>query len=365
MRFRIKHADRIVGLFVLLAAAGLVAGIILLGVNQRWFAKNYEFTTRFNSGAGVPPGTAIYMKGFQVGKIERLKLTDDNMVDAKFAIFDTYYRKATKNSVLELVTSPIGLGTQLLFHPGRSQVQLPEGSFVPLADSEQGKALIEEELVDIPPKDDTITRLLTNVNPLLENVNKTVVTVNRTLTEINRAIAGQTSGPLGRIVTGAASTVEHVDQLVVGAKGQTESLMDQAGKLVDQADQLVASLTQVADNVEATTAAIRDPTGLVPKLLDAKGSLKTILDDKNAIYDKLMASIAEIQGALQNVQSMTASLNADMPTISLTIDETRAAIRQTQDVLEGLKNNPLLRGGIPQRTEQQPLYQSMREGNFE
>ncbi|HET7839571.1 MAG TPA: MlaD family protein [Rectinemataceae bacterium] len=358
MRFRIRHADRIVGLFVLLAAAGLVAGIILLGVNQRWFAKNYAYTTRFNSGAGVPPGTAIFMKGFQVGKIQRLKLTDDNMVDADFVIFDTYYRKATQNSVLELVTSPIGLGTQLLFHPGKSAAQLPEGSFVPLADSEQGRALIEEELVDIPPKDDTITRLLASVNPLLENLGKTVVTVNRTLTELNRAIAGQTSSPLGRIVSGTANTVEHVDQLVVGMKGQTATLVDQAGALVE-------SLTKVADNVEATTAAIRDPTGLVPKLLDAKGSIKTILDDKNALYDRILASVSEIQGALQNIQTVTASLSSEMPTIAVTIDETRTAIKQTQDVLEGLRNNPLLRGGIPERREQQSLYQSMREGGFE
>ncbi len=357
MRFRIKHADRIVGLFVLLAAVGLVAGIILLGVNQRWFAKNYHFATRFNSGAGVPPGTAIFMKGFQVGKIERLKLTDDNMVDAGFSIFDTYYGKAKENSVLELVTSPIGLGTQLLFHPGRSKTQLPEGSFVPLADSEAGRALIEQELVDIPPKDDTITRLLANVNPLLENVNKTVVTVNRTLTELNRAISGQTSGPLGRIVTGAADTMEHVDQLVVGVKGQTETL-------VGQANLLVATMAKVADNVEATTASIRDPTGLVPKLLDAKGSIKTILDDKNAIYNKLMASISDIQGALHDVQAITATLSDQMPTIALTIEDTRAAIKQTQDVLEGLKNNPLLKGGITQHQEQQSLNQSMRTGTF-
>ena len=39
------------------------------------------------------------------------------------------------------------------------------GSFVPLADSDQGKELIDQGLVDIPTKDDTITRLLAGVNP--------------------------------------------------------------------------------------------------------------------------------------------------------------------------------------------------------
>jgi phospholipid/cholesterol/gamma-HCH transport system substrate-binding protein len=365
MRFRIKYADRIVGLFVLLAAVGLAAAVVLLGVNQRWFSKNHHFVTRFSSGAGVSPGTGIFLKGFQIGKIERIKLNDENKVDAAFLVFDSYYPKAVEGSLLELVTSPIGLGTQLLFHPGRSSVKLAEGSLVPLSDSPEGKSLIDQDLVEIPPKDDTVTRLLANVNPLLENVNKTVVTVNQTLTELNRAITGQATGPLGRIVTGTAGAVEKagtlvgdVDALVVGVRGQAEAL-------VGKADQLVASLAQVADNVEATTSSIRDPTGLVPKLLDAKGSLKTILDDKNAIYDKLMASLSDVQGTIQNLQSIAGSLNAQIPSIAMTIGETRTAIKQAQDVLEGLKNNPLLKGGVPQRQEQTNLYQSLRAGSFD
>jgi phospholipid/cholesterol/gamma-HCH transport system substrate-binding protein len=64
------------------------------------------------------------------------------------------------------------------------------------------------------------------------------------------------------------------------------------------------------------------------------------------------------------VQDISGSIEDQMPTIAVTIDEGRAAIKQAQDVLTGLKNNPLLKGGIPERTEQQPLSQSLREGSF-
>ena len=117
--------------------------------------------------------------------------------------------------------SPIGLGSSLLFHPGTGDEPLPEGEFIATADSADGQAWIEQGLVLIPPKDDTITRLLAGVNPLLENVNKTVVTINRTLTEVNRALAGQSSGPAGTIVEdlsrGVAKiprTMDRVDAIV-------------------------------------------------------------------------------------------------------------------------------------------------------
>jgi len=350
MKFRIRHADRIVGAFVLVAAAALCGSIILVGANQRWFARDYRFETRFASAAGVAPGTAIYMKGFQIGKIQRITLNEGNEVDATFVVYDDYYPKARKDSVLELVTSPIGLGTQLLFHPGKAEEVLAEGSFVPLAGSEEGRFLIEEGLVEIPPKDDTITRLLAGINPLIEDLDKTVVTVNRTLTEVNRALAGQSSGPAGRIVNDAAKAV-----------ATAESYVD---TLMAQVSDLLKSANAVADNAAAMSAELRDPTGLVPRLLDAKGSVKTLLDDKNVLFDRLTSSLAETEKTLKNVQGITQELRAQMPSIGVAIDEGRTAIKQAQDVLEGLKNNPLLRGGVPERREQQPLYQSLREGEF-
>ncbi len=110
MRFRIKHADTIVGIFVIIAALVFAVGIILLGANQRWFSKDIRFTTRFASAAGASPGTAIMMRGFQVGKVTKVKLNDANEVDAEFVIYDNYYPKVRENSLLEISTSPIGLG---------------------------------------------------------------------------------------------------------------------------------------------------------------------------------------------------------------------------------------------------------------
>jgi phospholipid/cholesterol/gamma-HCH transport system substrate-binding protein len=350
MKFRIRHADKIVGFFVVFAALSLAAGIVFLGANQRWFSKDISFVTKFPSAAGAQAGTAIMMRGFQVGKVTKVELNAENEVDGAFVIYDTYYPKAKEHSILELVTSPIGLGTQLLFHPGKGEALIAPGSFVPLADSPEGLDLQDQGLVEIPVKDDTVTRLLAGINPLVENANKTIVTINRTLTEVNRALAGQSSGPLGDIVNEASSAATRADAMVADVSRQ--------------ADELLAQANAIARNLEGATAALRDPTGLVPRLLDAKGSVKTLLDDDNALYNRISSSVSELQKTLANIQLITTSLSREMPAISLTIDEGRAAIKQAQDVLTGLKNNPLLKGGIPESPERQPLSQSLREGSF-
>ncbi len=355
MKFRIRYADQVVGAFIIVAMAFLCVIIILLGMNQRWFSKNYNFTTRFESSAGVTRGMSIVMRGFPVGKIVDFSPDERNRLDVKFVIFDTYYPKVKENSLVEMSVSPIGLGTQILFHPGKGETLIPDGSYIPEASSEQGQAIVLQELAEIPPKDDTVTRLLANVNPLLENVN-------RTLVEVNKAFAGTSTGPLGKTILQLPDTVAGVNSVLGNVNGIAATANAEIEGLLDQVELVVASVQGIAMNLEETSAALRDPTGLVPKLLDPKGSIATLLDDKNVLFNKITSMLTEIEKSVKSLSAISSSLNAEMPKIAAILNESRTALQKAQDVLEGLKNNPLIKGGIPERTEQQSLYQSMRGG---
>lgn len=372
MKFKIKYADQIVGLFIIIALVVFGGIIIMLGINQRWFAKNYYFKSVFNSSANIAPGTSIFMKGFQIGKIHRVFLNEENMVDVELYIFDTFYPKVRENSLLELSVSPIGLGSQLLFHPGYGENLLEEGALIYTTDSIEGQIIIEQELVAMAAKDDTITRLLSNVNPVLENVSRTLVTVNRTLTEVNRALAGQSSGPLGNIVGDISNTTAQlpgtmakVDDTIADVRLRVATLLDQVELLLGETQTTLGNVSGITGNLEQTTAAIRDPTGLVPRLLDPQGSLKTILDDDDALFKRIMTIMGDVERSVRSIQQIVGSLNSEVPKIASVLNETKLAIEKAQDVLEGVKNNPLIRGGVPERAVQESLFNSMREGSFD
>lgn len=365
MKFKIRYSDQIVGLFIIVAFVSFTVLIILLGAKQRWFAKDYKYVTSFQSAAGIGPGSNIMLKGFVIGKIDKLSLNKNNIVDAQFHIYDSFYSKVRTYSILELTVSPIGLGTQLLFHPGSGDELLEEGSFIPLADSEEGQTLVELGLVEIPPKDDTITRLLSNINPVMENINRTVVTLNRTLTEVNRVIAGQSTGPLGSIVVDASTAVAALPDTMEHVKGLVSDVRENAMQLLEETTGLISEFKSIAGNLNETTESMRDPKGLVTKLLDPKGSIKKFLDDDEALYRKVNSMIGELEKSSKSLQSIISSLNSEMPKVASLLNETKTAIAKAQDVLEGIKNNPLIRGGIPERMDLEPLRSSMREGSFE
>lgn len=362
MKFRIKYADRLVGLFLIVALGVLMVILGLAGANQRWFVRDYHFYSILDSAAAAAPGTDIFMRGFKMGKIEKVSLDSDNKVHARFVLFDDYRRLMRTDSVIEIVTSPIGLGTQILFHPGKNDRLLTEGAFVPEAGSAEGQALIEAGKVDIPKKDDTITRLLAGVNPLIENAGKTVANLNKTVVEINKALTGEGSSPVARIVSGAAGTVEGIDRVVGQANTTIANVDGEVKGLVTKLDDLASNLSHVSSNLASLSDGLSDPKGLVPKLLDPKGSIKTLLDDNNRLYDNLAASVSNVEQAVSGLSKLTNSLNAEVPGIAATILDIRGTVKDVQDVLTSLKNNPLLKGGVPTRTEQPAVFQSLREG---
>jgi len=389
MKFRIRYADQVVGVFVILAFVILAGTIVLVGANNRWFSRDYHYESRFASSSGLAVGTPILLKGFQIGRINSIELTSKNEARVTIAIFDTYADRVRLNSLLEYVTSPIGLGSQLLFHPGKSETLAEAESFIPSFDTPEGKRLVEAELVDRPPKDDTITRLLSNVNPLIENVNATVEELQITIALVNDVLAGKGMGPIAqaledtaRTVSGVKTLVSHVDRLVVNA----DDLLDKTGTRADgiisdveesvpvvlaqvesavlSARDVVDSVSTIADNLEKTSASLADPTGLVPKLLDPKGSIKTLLDDNGVLFGRVDGSLAQVEAALSNLNDATASFADQMPRIVGVIEEARGAIIKAEDVMEGLKNNPLLRGGIPERVENTSAPSSARTTDF-
>ena len=370
MKFKIRFADQIVGLFVLIAILGIVGILVMLGANQRWFAEDYAFWSTFKSAGGLSVGMPITLKGFEIGKVNTVSLNPSNLVDIEFVIYDTYYHKVLPNSVLELASSPLGLGGGLIFHPGQGRgAPVSELSFIPSLDLEEGKRLVEKGLVQIPEGEDLIGSVIGKIGPILDEVKETLVLV-------NDSISGKGEGPITVVLNSLAETVANVNSLLaqlntvldddVGGllAGVEKVIEDDVADLLTDIQGLLQSVDTIATNVGETTEALRDPTGLVTTLLDPKGSIATLLDDDNQLFNQIVTAIADLNSIIANLSDFTKFINNTQPQITGILEKGRAALDQSKDVLEAVKNNPLLRGGIPERKEQQTTFQSYRDEDF-
>jgi phospholipid/cholesterol/gamma-HCH transport system substrate-binding protein len=344
MKFQIRFADQIVGLFIILALLSVVFILVMMGMNQRWFSKDYEYTSSFKSGNGLSVGMPITYKGFQIGSIDEVELLQNNNVKIIFHIFDTYYDKVRKNSVLQHAVSPIALvAGGMLFHPGKSPDLIPELSFIPSSDSEEGKELIAKELVEIPPRDDAVLNIINDISPLLESITNIVNSLSSTLD-------GNSEGPIGEIIEEISVMITKLNKSISAA--------------MISANEILLNTRGITSNLEITTSELTETKGLVTHLLDPKGSFATLLDDDDELYKELFSIIAEAAKTTEELTEFVNYINSTQPQISELLEGSREAIIKGKDVLEGLSNNPLLRGGITAVTDQPTTFRSYEEEEF-
>jgi len=367
MKFKIRFAEQIVGIFIIAAVAALVGILIFMGINKRWLADDVVYTSQFNTGQGLRTGMAITLKGFEIGEVKSLTLNDDNLVDASLLIYEEYAGKILKDSVIEYISDPLGLSSGLVFYAAIiNRGLIPPGGVLPNLHMDEGKLLVRNKMVDRSADTGGIAGILSRVEPLLVDVNDLVVTLNDTImgleldtlmytlnktmndvdatvVSVNRGLNGSESGPVGH-------TLNNVSTMSDNAVVMTETLKG----ITDDVNKTTSSLTVLAKSLE-------DPTGLVLRLLDADGSITTLLNDDNVIFDKLVGIIDEVALTFGHVEDLARALSDTSPQISALLDSTLEAVDKGQDVLEGIKNNPLLRGGIPDRKEQPATFRDYRE----
>jgi len=285
-----RYADQLVGILIIVAILSLIVVIFLLGRTQRWFSKNYDFKTYATTASGLSRNMDVVFRGISIGKVKNFDLMDDDRIQVIFSIQDEYRNRVKDGSLVEVMESPIGLGAKFVFYSGKGG-ELEEGDFIPMIGSPEGKALVALGITDIPPKDDFIADL---------------------------------ADQLGSIFAELQLTLD--------------------GLNVETSERAATALGQIIANVQELTANLTED-------LSNPDGIRKILNGSGDSINALEATFVSLAGTLDNVEKATSRLPREMPQIFSLVSEARTAVVAAQDVLISLRNNPILKGGIPEHAE--------------
>jgi phospholipid/cholesterol/gamma-HCH transport system substrate-binding protein len=329
MKFGIRFADQIVGLVIILALASVAFVIVMLGQAQRWFAKDLDFKTVLPSATGLSKNMAVQYRGFTIGNVKDFYLNDDDNVEVIFTIHEDYTDRVRQGSIVEMQAGIVSLlGNSFLFHPGREDQQLlAEGTLIPIIGSPQANEFVRQHIATISESDDSISNLMNQVNSLLGGVNLLLADLNADLGPEETH-----STDIGKLIGGINSTVGDIPQILDSTiDGVLGTVLTELRPLLNRVDELLATLNE--------------PGGIIT-MLDSDGALNETIDSLPGLIDGLNETMAALPGLLDNLNNTTASLPSQLPVI---LAQLRTVLRSVDDVLVGLANNPLLRGGVPER----------------
>lgn len=330
MKFKIRYADKIVGILSLIAIIILIIIIFLIGNKQKWFEQKHPFYTVVNSADAVTEGMEIKYKGFGIGKVTSIALDDNDRVVVKFYVMNEHIHRVTKGSVINLSVSPIGLGSSLIFYQGTSGDIIADHSLIPEKSSYEGRRRIIGGEVIIAESTDSISTIMVLVTDILKNV--------KTLTsQISDLLSGSSRTPLSEIIKNLNLSIDKINKILIGDTSIPTA------KVIEELNNILLNLDEVTKN----------PQGLIPKLLETENSIGSL----DTMLNSLSKSIEDING-------ISSSVKNEMPQVTILLATIQGVLNQTQDVLEGLKNNPLIKRGVSEKIENETATPKLREENF-
>ena len=247
-----------VGLFVLLGAAALFAGVVLVGTQEGLFHPTFRVSAYVNSVEGVRSGSAVRLDGVDIGIVDGVEVSPrDNKVRLDLKLNAGAKGFVRKDSYATI--RPEGL-------VGNYYVDVTVGS--PAGEQiEDGDLIRSREAI-------RLTDVLDNTDAIMENVRRSSGELTKTLAAINEG-----HGTLGKLIA-SEEIYRHLEHMssqaaagVTGAVGKVATLSVSVRDVVHRADSVLANMN-----------------AMCTRLNGGEGTIGALLTERT-IYDSLFLAV--------------------------------------------------------------------------
>jgi len=309
MSFKFRKIEKIVGVFLTLVIFIIIGVVILIGREQRWFEKHYQFTTKFLRGEGLSPGMLVTIKGIQVGEVKSIYLNEDNWIEVTFSVFEEYAERIKKDSVVRLRSPLIGSKSMEIIPGDKDQPVLASGSYIWSMDTEEGAKLLEKKIKQEKP--DEITRILQNVEKLTYNLSDAQGSLEITLAKIQEFFHMLTSED--------------------------------------------GSLNQTLQNLQAITRTIDDKEGSIGKLMS----------DNYELYNNITLILENLNRVIKDLQVLSKTMSDTSPEIKAAIERSNRTMDEAIGLMKTLQDNFFVKGfSSHKEAPPMPVGNAEREGRY-
>jgi phospholipid/cholesterol/gamma-HCH transport system substrate-binding protein len=309
MAFRYRNTEIVVGIFVIFAVVLIIAVIIMIGSQRRWFEKRYEYNTKFVRAEGITPGMPVRIRGIQVGEVKDVFLNQDNWIEVTFVVYQEYSERIRKDSVARLQSPLIGSKSIGIIPGGGDLPVLASGSYVWSEDTEQGQRIISERLSEEKPEQ--LQRIINNVEKLTRNLSS--------------------------------------------EDGSLEPALESIAVFFEKLSSDSENLQMTLANLEAITASIDL----------SEGSVGKFLSDDEELYRNVLELTEHLNEMAANFEELSVVVADTSPEIQAAIERSNRIMNETLGLVKMLQNNFFVRAfSSRKRQEVAPIENEQREGNY-
>jgi phospholipid/cholesterol/gamma-HCH transport system substrate-binding protein len=130
---------------------------------------------------------------------------------------------------------------------------------------------------------------------------------------------------------------------------------DSIAIMINRLNNLLGSVNNAISGNDATSLgrSVLSVENTLRRLESSLANVETIsggiASETNPLFENIEKSLESLSGILSNLNKSSEYLPQEMPEISAAITELRQSLLSAEDVLKAMSNNPLLKGGVPER----------------
>ena len=284
-----KNRSKLVTVFIVLSLAIVIGTISMILIKNKTFKSRVKFHTMLDTARGLSGFPPIYFKGYTIGKVSSYTLDSDLQIKVEFYVYEEYSNLFFEKTLIE-----------------------------------KNENIISNQITDfriILPKKEFRSIRQTSNRYILERSTKKA-------TEL--ALAGEIEGSRD----GISGIVDKVNLILDRFDNNNTS-----EKLVT----FVTELTEMTKKSKETIASYNSVNN--PKVK------KEFEKEFEKIFKQVSSSVSAIEQNLTFLRGILKVLHQNKNEITPILLKTNRTLDNAQDTLEGINNNPLIRGGIRRKKE--------------
>lgn len=324
-----------VGIFIVLAIAIFIIGVLTLGGQKNTFEKKITVKAVFADVGGLQTGNNVWYLGVKVGTIRAIKFVKNSQVEVDMDIQSDAQKYIKKDAKVK-VSSESFIGNKIILISGGSDAapSIAENDYLQV----ESGLNTEEILASFQKNNKNLLDITNNIKLVSE-----------------RLAAGK--GTIGKLLS-------------------DETLLNNINLAVLKLNQASSNAQRLTADIAAYSARINDP-----------GSFTNDLVTDTVIFRKLRATARELQDASitiheasdniklasSNVKEVSNKVNSDNSTVGVLLNDTQAAAnlkatlsnieagtKKFDETMEALQHNFLLRGFFKKKEKQKAEEQKLK-----
>ena len=184
---RFKGLEKKIGFFVIIALLGIVLTVIAVGIQQDVFSPKTRLFIVTDSGNEISEGMAVKLRGFNIGKVEKLELTDDARVKVTLSILRSHMKWVKSDSKARLLKEGV-IGANIIEITLGSEKEKPLEHDAQIAfERERGLGQVVDQLyAEVVPLIEDLKRVARRADTLLAGLPATQQKLDDTLTSAKK-----------------------------------------------------------------------------------------------------------------------------------------------------------------------------------